>query len=108
MRHRPSCGSRAMCWCFPTVPGQIAGAMAAVTQLLAKLEKLPLDRMGESLEATFQGVNQIVNGAELKQSLAALQATLAGTQELVKRLDEGIAPSPAAVAGHRRPACRER
>jgi paraquat-inducible protein B len=78
---------------IPTVPGQIAGAMAAVTQLLAKLDKVPLDRMGESLEATFQGVNQLVNGAELRQSMASLQATLAGTQELVKRLDEGLAPS---------------
>jgi paraquat-inducible protein B len=78
---------------FPAVPGQIAGAMASATQLLAKLEKLPLDRMGESVESTLQGVNQIVNGPELKQSLAALQATLAGTQDLMKRLDDGMAPA---------------
>ena len=38
---------------LPTVPGQIAGAMAAVTQLMAKLDKLPLDRMGESLRTRF-------------------------------------------------------
>ena len=48
---------------LPTVPGQIAGAMAAASQVMAKLERLPLDRMGESLEATFQGVDKIVNGA---------------------------------------------
>jgi len=87
---------------LPTVPGQIAGAMAAVSQLLVRLEKLPLDRMGESLEATFQGINQIVNGAELRQSLASLQETLAGTQEVMKRLNDGMAPTlqqlPAIVA----------
>ena len=54
---------------------------------------MPLDRIGESLEATFQGVNQLVNGPELKQSLASLQATLAGAQDLMKRLDDGMAPS---------------
>lgn len=78
---------------LPTVPGQIAGAMAAVSQLLAKIEKLPLDQMGASLEATFQGVERMVNGAELRQSLASLQATLAGTQEVVRRLDEGMSPT---------------
>lgn len=78
---------------IPAVPGQIAGIMASATQLLAKLEALPLDRMGESVEATLQGVSQIVNGPELKQSLAALQTTLAGSQELMKRLDEGMAPA---------------
>jgi len=76
--------------------------MAAVSQLLVRLEKLPLDRMGESLEATFQGINQIVNGAELRQSLASLQETLAGTQEVMKRLNDGMAPTlqqlPAIVA----------
>ena len=75
--------------------------MASATQLLAKLEKLPLDRIGESVESTLQGVNQIVNGPELKQSLAALQATLAGTQDLMKRLDDGMAPAlrqPPAIA----------
>jgi paraquat-inducible protein B len=88
---------------IPTVPGQIAGAMAAASQVMAKLERLPLDRMGESLEATFRGVDKIVNGAELRQSLASLQATLAGTQELMKRLDDGMAPTlrqlPALTAG---------
>jgi paraquat-inducible protein B len=77
----------------PTVPGQIAGAMAAVTQLLAKVEKMPFDRIGESLEATLQGVSQTVNSPELKQSLAALQATLQSTQDMVKRLDQGMAPA---------------
>ncbi|MFC7477720.1 intermembrane transport protein PqiB [Dankookia sp. GCM10030260] len=78
---------------IPAVPGQIAGIMASATQIVAKLEKLPLDRMGESVDSTLQGVSQIVNGPELKQSLAALQATLAGSHDLMKRLDEGMAPA---------------
>ncbi|MDO9714175.1 PqiB family protein [Paracraurococcus lichenis] len=78
---------------IPAVPGQIAGAMAAASQLLAKIEKLPLDQMGASLEATFRGVEKMVNSDELRQSLASLQATLAGTQDVVKRLDEGMSPT---------------
>jgi paraquat-inducible protein B len=77
----------------PTVPGQIAGAMAAATQLLAKIEKMPFDRIGESLETTLQGVSQTVNSPELKQSLAALRATLQSTQDMMKRLDQGMAPA---------------
>ena len=61
--------------------------------LLAKVEKMPFDRIGESLEATLQGVSQTVNSPELKQSLAALQATLQSTQDMVKRLDQGMAPA---------------
>ena len=38
-------------------------------------------------------MNELANGRELRQSLVSLQATLASTQELVKRLDAGASPA---------------
>jgi paraquat-inducible protein B len=101
---------------FPSAPGQFAGILDAVNQVLAKLEALPFQQIGDNLNATISGVNELVRGPELRDSLAALQATLdgvkamvegpelrgaltslqstlAGADELVRRIDAGAAPA---------------
>jgi paraquat-inducible protein B len=77
---------------FPTAPGQFAGILDAVNQVLAKVEAMPFGEIGQNLNRTIAGVDALVAGPELKASLASLQATLAGTQELMRRLDEGATP----------------
>ena len=84
---------------LPTVPGQFAGITDAVNQLLAKLDKLPFDQIGQSVNDTLKGVDGLVNGPELKQSLVALQATLASVQDLAKQLDQGLAPAVRQLPG---------
>jgi paraquat-inducible protein B len=78
---------------LPTVPGQFAGITDAVNQLLAKLDRLPFEQIGQSLNETLRGVDGLVNGQELKQSVVSLQATLASVQDLAKQLDQGLAPA---------------
>ena len=56
-------------------------------QQLAKVEKLPFEQIGQSVADTLKGADGLVNGPKLKQSLVALQATLASVQDLAKQLD---------------------
>ena len=84
---------------LPTVPGQFAGITDTVNQLLAKLDKLPFEQIGQSVNDTLKGVDGLVNGPELKQSLVALQATLASVQDLAKQLDQGLAPAVRQLPG---------
>ena len=78
---------------LPNVPGQFAGITDTVNQLLAKVEKLPFEQIGQSVADALKGVDGLVNGPELKQSLVALQATLASVEDLAKQLDQGLAPA---------------
>ena len=84
---------------LPAVPGQFAGITDTVNQLLAKLDKLPFEQIGQSVNDTLKGVDGLVNGPELKQSLVSLQATLASVQDLAKQLDQGLAPAVRQLPG---------
>jgi paraquat-inducible protein B len=84
---------------LPSVPGQFAGITDTVNQLLAKVDKLPFEQIGQSVNDTLKGVDGLVNGPELKQSLVALQATLASVQDLAKQLDQGLAPAVRQLPG---------
>jgi paraquat-inducible protein B len=84
---------------LPTVPGQFAGITDAANQLLAKLGGLPFEQIGRSLSDTLKGVDGLVNGEELRQSLVSLQATLASVQDLARQLDQGLAPAVRQLPG---------
>jgi paraquat-inducible protein B len=77
---------------FPTAPGQFAGILDAVNLVLAKIDAMPLQQIGDNLNGTLAGVDALVRGPELNAALASLQATLAGAQDVVRRLDEATSP----------------
>jgi paraquat-inducible protein B len=78
---------------MPSAPGQFAGVVDAVAQVLARIDAMPFEQIGERLSGTLAGVEALVRGPELKAALESLQATLAGAQELVRGVDEAAAPA---------------
>ncbi len=78
---------------MPSVPGQFAGIMDAVNQLLAKIEAIPFQQIGDNLNGTLAGVDSLVRGPQLQASLAALQATLTSAQDVMRRVDEAMVPT---------------
>jgi paraquat-inducible protein B len=60
--------------------------------LMARLNAIPFEQIGQNLNQTLAGVNTLANDPALKQSLASLQATLASTQTMVARLNKGVDP----------------
>ena len=78
---------------LPTVPGQFAGLENSANALLTKLSQLPFEQIGQNLNETLRGANDLTNSRELKQALVSMQGTLAAAQELVKKLDAGVGPA---------------
>ncbi|MEJ0020545.1 MAG: MlaD family protein [Acetobacteraceae bacterium] len=88
------------------IPALSAGSddvMSAAGAILAKLNAVPFEQIGNNLNDTLKGVSNLANGEQLRQSLASLQGTLAGVQDLVKRVNAGVDPMlqrlPAVAAG---------
>lgn len=63
-------------WVVPTVPGSFQRLQESLTRIVAKLEQMPFDRIGNELEAV----------------LAEARRTLAAASSLAGRLDQETAP----------------
>ena len=77
---------------LPTIPAPMEMITASLNQLLSKLEKLPLEEIGNSLKNTVQGAERLVNSAELRSAVAGLNQTLQNTRKFTGNLDETITP----------------
>ncbi len=77
----------------PTIGGQFSDLSRSVSQLLSKLDSMPFEQIGQNLDTLLKGASQLTNGPELKQAVQSLSATMAMTQDLVKRLDAGATPA---------------
>jgi paraquat-inducible protein B len=76
-----------------TESGGFSGLQASATELLRKVNTIPFDRLGRSLDQTAAGLDSLINGPQLKQVLTSLTATLAGVQDAVQNLNAGLAPT---------------
>ncbi|MCO6416542.1 MlaD family protein [Siccirubricoccus sp. KC 17139] len=77
---------------LPSVGGDSDNIMAAVGAMAGKLERFPLDEIGQNLNAALASVNGVVGGPELKDALGSLSGALGQVQELVRKADGGITP----------------
>ena len=77
---------------LPTVPTSMEEITASLTQLLKKLEKLPIEQIGSDLRDTVSGAKQLINSAELQKSVTALNQALDQAQKFVASLNTSIAP----------------
>ena len=77
---------------MPTVPTSMDEITTSLTQLLKKLEKLPIEQIGNDLRDTIQGAKRLVNSAELQESIVALNQTLNQVQQFTATLTKVIAP----------------
>lgn len=77
----------------PTIPAPLQIITARVNQLLGKLEKLPIEQIGNDLADTLQNVKRLSKSEELIAAVQALNETLQETRQLVQKLDSNIAPA---------------
>ena len=57
--------------------GRAAALATAAANLMNRLNDIPFESIGKSVDQTLAGVNALVNNKQLAESLAALRATLA-------------------------------
>ena len=74
---------------IPTVP-------TPIEKISKVLENIPIDKIMEHITSGIEGVDRLVNSADLHQSLAALREALQDFRALVNNLDRQVEP----VASH--------
>jgi paraquat-inducible protein B len=76
----------------PTVPTAIEEITTSLTQLLKKLEKLPIEQIGNDLRDAVSGAKRLTNSPDLQKSVTALNQTLNQAQKFVSTLNKDVAP----------------
>ncbi|HEX5681310.1 MAG TPA: MlaD family protein [Desulfobacterales bacterium] len=82
---------------FPTTPTQFEAIGEKFNQLVAKLEKVPIDQIGNDLRETMQGAKRITNSPELLETVKSLNAAVKELQLLTTELRTRTAPEATAA-----------
>jgi len=82
---------------IPTLPTQIEEIASKVGQFITKLDKLPIEQIGNDLKDTLQGARRITNSPEIGEALRSLNTAVKEIQMLTTALRTGTAPEINAV-----------
>ncbi|MDP2333457.1 MAG: MlaD family protein [Reyranella sp.] len=79
------------------VPSYESGGFDSITrsanELLSKINRIDFDQIGRNLAGSVKGLDDIINGAQLKKTLAALEAAMVDVQDVARKLDDGATPA---------------
>ena len=76
-----------------TEGGGLAGLQASAGALLDKVTTIPFDQIGANLNGILLAANNVANGAQMRQSLTELAATIATLKDMVGHMDSGVSPA---------------
>ena len=80
----------------PTVPSTLPELQAKLESLLAKVDLIPFQKIGDDLAKTLESANKMLDGIdtqvtpELKSTLAELRTTLANANQVLEGADRNI------------------
>ncbi len=82
---------------FPTTPTPLEEISSKVTQLVAKIDKIPIEQIGNDLRDTIQGAKRFTNSPQLTETLKSLNATIKELQLLTADLRTRLGPEISAA-----------
>ncbi|MBI5579492.1 MAG: MCE family protein [Deltaproteobacteria bacterium] len=82
---------------IPTMPTQIEELGSKLGQIVTKLEKVPIDQIGNDLRDTMQGAKRITNSPELLETVKSLNAAVKELQSLTAELRTRTTPEVTAA-----------
>jgi paraquat-inducible protein B len=82
---------------LPTVPGPVQEITARLTQLLERLEKLPIEQIGSDLGATVHHARQLMESRDLAQAVVKLNQSLNQLERFMGSLNTQLTPQVAEV-----------
>ena len=77
---------------FPTVPAPMAEIGTKVSQILNKIDNLPMKQIGNDLRDTIKGAKKIAESPDILEAIGNLNATLAETRLLVSDMRTKVTP----------------
>ncbi len=77
---------------LPTIPASLEEITGSVKGVLAKIEKLKLEQMGEELLGTLKGTNRLVNSGDIGAALSDLRGSVATFHGLLSKIDRRVEP----------------
>jgi paraquat-inducible protein B len=75
---------------IPTLPSVVEELQKDLKEIIAKLKKLPLDKIGEEILGTTQGANRLVNSQDLKDALRSMNIALKDVHQLSQTADREL------------------
>ncbi len=66
---------------------------ASASELLSKINRIDFDKIGNSLLSAATGIDQTINGPQIKTTLAALQKAMIDVQDIAAKLDKDATPA---------------
>lgn len=81
---------------IPALPATMDQLRRTVTDVIAEIGRLPLDKIAEELLETIEGSNRLVNSPEAQEAIENLNATLSNVKKFTEGLDQkadGLATS---------------
>ncbi len=79
------------------MPTSDAGSFDSITrsanELLSKINRIDFDRVGKDISGITQGLDGIVNGPQLKQTLASLNSAMGDVKNVARSLDANLDPA---------------
>jgi paraquat-inducible protein B len=82
---------------IPTMPTQIEEIGSKLGQIVTKLDKVPIDQIGNDLRDTMQGAKRITNSPELLETVKSLNAAVKELQSLTTELRTRTTPEATAA-----------
>ena len=75
---------------IPAVPATMDQLRRTVTDLMAEIRRMPLDKIAEELLETIEGANRLVNAPELDEAVRNLNATLHNMEKMTHGVDQKV------------------
>ncbi len=79
------------------MPSSEGGGFDSITrsanELLSKINRIDFTAIGNSIASLTKGLDDTINGPQVKKSLAALEATMVDVQDVARKLDVGSTPA---------------
>lgn len=73
--------------------GGFDSIVGAASELLTRINRIDFDRIGRSISAAASGLDETINGPQLKTTLRALEKAMVDVQDIARKLDTDATPA---------------
>jgi len=77
---------------LPTIPAELEQMTTSLKSILAKLEKVDMEKISTELMGSLQGAKQLINNPGLQNSANDLKESLVAFKSILRKLDQRIEP----------------